>query len=105
MSKYRYKDLIKRLQNAENDLNDATVRKSKAECELANAINVLGNWLLPNAEVGEKFSVLHGDSLITLTCKSKMSYKISFMKYAIPIVDYAISVKKDYDKSKWEQLA
>ena len=60
--------LIQQWHTATQNLKDAYLRINGLECNLANARNALGKWLMPSdAKVGEKFSVWHLDSLIEVT--------------------------------------
>lgn len=54
----RWQRAVQRLDSAKRDVNSA-------ECELENAMNDLGRWILPeDADVGEKIAIWFGDSLI-----------------------------------------
>ena len=59
------RDLIERWQHATEALARAKSQVNSAECELTNAINALGKWMLPpDAKKGEAFCIWWGDSMI-----------------------------------------
>jgi hypothetical protein len=61
--------LVKRWLAATKELELRKSSLNRAECEMKNSSNALGKWLLPNdaVEIGEKFCVWFGDSLIEAT--------------------------------------
>lgn len=66
---------------AVSQLEAAKSAMIKAECELSNATNALGKWLMPDdAKEGEVFCVWHGDSLIQAENKGNSRYAISVRK-------------------------
>ena len=59
---------IERWQRAIERLRSAKDQVNRAECELTNATNDLGRWLMPDdARIGEPIGVWYGDALITAT--------------------------------------
>lgn len=57
--------LIKDWERAKRSLENAKSAVNSAECDLANATNVLAKWMLPSdAAPGEKICVWHLDALI-----------------------------------------
>jgi hypothetical protein len=63
---------IKRWLHAVKHLVDLDREKNRASCELANAEQDLGKWLVPeDAKPGEVFCVWFGDSLIQATVGSQ----------------------------------
>lgn len=67
---------IDRWQNSTGLLDRAKSHIIATECELANATNDLGEWLLPDdAKVGETFCVWHGAIMIAVT-KTEDDFKI-----------------------------
>jgi hypothetical protein len=74
-------DLIDRWSRAVSQLEAAKNAVIRAECELSNATNALGKWLMPDdAKEGEKFCVWHGDSLIQAENKGNSRFAISVRK-------------------------
>ncbi len=72
------KDHIERWQRAVAELAAAKGAVNRADCELSNATNALGKWLMPNdAKEGEKFCVWYGDSLIAAESKGNHSYTVT----------------------------
>lgn len=67
----RWRAALSSLESAKSGLN-------RAECEVANATNALGKWLLPDdAKHGEQFCVWHGDSLIAATKVGDHDYAVT----------------------------
>ncbi len=61
-------ELIKQWMDSTTQHIAAKQAEARSSCEALNAANALGKWLMPgDAEVGEKFSVWYGDSLIEVT--------------------------------------
>ncbi len=72
---------IERWQRAITQLADAKSAVNRADCELSNATNALGKWLMPDdAMEGEKFCVWHGDLLIAAENKGNHAYVVTVRK-------------------------
>ena len=67
------RDGLRKIQRWERAIENVEYKRQQlnsAECELTNATNDLGKWLLPNdAKKGETIAVWHGDELICTTKK------------------------------------
>ena len=62
------KHFIERWQRAIKALQIADRAKNIAECELTNARDALGGWMVPDdVRIGETIGVWNGDSLISVT--------------------------------------
>ena len=57
---------IRKWENALAAVKDCKARLNSAECDLLNATNELGKWIVPSdAKIGETFNIWHGDGLIS----------------------------------------
>lgn len=66
-----WKEAQKRLERARREVNSA-------ECDLANATNALGKWLMPpDAKQGEKIAIWYVDSLVEATMVDLHSFEVS----------------------------
>lgn len=80
------RNLIDRWSRAVSQLKAAKNAVTRAECELSNATNALGKWLMPDdAKEGEKFCVWHGDSLIQAENKGNRHHAISVRKRGVSL--------------------
>lgn len=72
---------IKRWELAVRNLKRLKEQVNSAECELLNATNDLGNWLLPSdASYGEQFCVWYGSEIIVATCNRDGEYTVKKRK-------------------------
>lgn len=75
------KDLIDRWRSALEEQRRAESRLNSAQCEVSNATNALGKWLVPgDAVMQEKFCIWYGDSLIEAAKKDQNSFSVNVRK-------------------------
>ncbi len=74
--------LVQRWINAKTNLKRIDREQSSAQCELSNAVNELGKWLVPNdlKQGTEPFNIWFGSGIIQANRTEANNYEIKWRK-------------------------
>lgn len=73
-------ELVKRWIGARKAVARTRADLNAAECELANACSVLGEWLVPDGFTDEKFNIWFGSGTLQAIKLPDGNYKVSWLK-------------------------